>query len=156
MKGRLVEETQTCVKTLWIATASKLQNMLFQLKPTTVFETAQAACRLGDPLSVSALALPTQVVGCSGHEKCYPPYKARYLLEYPYSEQTMVYSHAFLAHWGHNVMLAAVDVDEYMAIQEPQRIIQDLIVRGCIDRRRHATFLRFNMVCDRCRGECKY
>ena len=65
--------------------------------------------------------------------------------------KTLEYNHAILAHWGLDVYINPVDIDEFMATRGPSSVAE-LFSEGCIVPGGHTTLLRFDIRCGTCQG----
>ena len=58
--------------------------------------------------------------------------------------KTLQYNHALLAHWGLDVYINPLDIDEFMAIRAPGSVSQ-LLANDCIVRGGHTTLFRYHI-----------
>lgn len=65
--------------------------------------------------------------------------------------KTLQYNHAILAHWGLDVYLNPVDIDEFMASHEPFTVAQ-LLADQHLVQRGQTTLYRYDIRCGSCRG----
>lgn len=65
--------------------------------------------------------------------------------------KTLEYNHAILAHWGLDVYINPVDIDEFMATTGPSSVAE-LFSEGCIVPGGHTTLLRYDIRCGTCQG----
>ena len=64
---------------------------------------------------------------------------------------TLQYNHAMLAHWGMDVYMNPLDIDEFLASKEPTTV-SSMLQDGCIMSRGHTTDMRYDIRCDDCHG----
>ena len=65
--------------------------------------------------------------------------------------KTLQYNHAILAHWGLDVYVNPVDIDEFMATRSPATVA-DLLADECIVRGGQTTLFRYDIRCGACQA----
>ena len=65
--------------------------------------------------------------------------------------KTLQYNHAMLAHWGMDIYMNPLDIDEFLATKRPSSVSK-MLRNGCIMSQGHTTDMRFDIRCGSCQG----